>query len=241
MKKSKRMILYLFALSVFAGKAETKTFAYIDLYRLLPLASSTVRGIIMEFLSRGLIEEKITPSGKAFQISKTGLQEAVEVFGDLQQEDTDTLTMLISRTVEPSLEMLRFFSLRPGVYIRFGSFDRIELRILPKAITTQLLICSEVKLEEVSGIRYLLATPMGQETVALHKDLYRSLTALRSIPGRKNSRISKPQALLLEKSFALIIEILSRNSRIPDSYLPSDIRTTHLLRLFYSAVVRMSA
>lgn len=236
MKKSKRMVLFLFALHILAGKNAPKTYAYIDLYRLLPLAQSTIRGIVMEFLSLGFLEEKVTLLGKSFQISKSGILEAREIFS---LADGDEVTLIITQAVSSRIESLGFFSLRPGVYIRFGRFDPRELGILPKSVLSTLLICTDVQFEERSSLRTLHTIAAGEEIIMLRKNVHRTLTTLSMDPrlhGGKHSRSSKPQSLLLGKSYVFMLECFSSNYRIPDSYYPNDLRLHTLLELFCSTV-----
>ncbi|MEP7166762.1 MAG: hypothetical protein ABI758_02165 [Candidatus Woesebacteria bacterium] len=230
MKKSKLMVLYLFSLGILAGEKVSKAYAYIELYERLPLAPSTVRGIVMEFLNLGFIEEQDGQEGKTYQITKKGLLEAYSVFQSGIQNKPEECVIVISGKSIPKILKFGFFSIKAGVYLRFGSFHREELGLLPRKIYHSLLIVESQTPE-------LLPSYLTEEYISTSTVVTQFLKKLIDARSKKNHRVTAAYRLLLKKSFEGIIDLLSRNYRIPEEYYPQNCRLSTLNHLFLRAII----
>ncbi len=239
------MVLYLFLLPILLERKDKQAFSYSALYDRLPLAASTVRGIVASFLERGFLELVGTDADHRFQMTKKGIVEASSVFPSLPRQESDAVTMIIvppqssdsSYAMLRPLESLGFFPIRSGVFLRFGDFHIKELQVLPKSIRSTLLVCQNIAITQLEGADTIIDTFSGREFCLPRSQTYGLLRQLYAARTKKNFRGAKKYVSLLKMSYEVIISVLQRNYRIPEEYLPQNSRLSNLNRLFWTAII----
>lgn len=216
---------------------QEQVLSYADLYTRLPLAESTIRGIVMEFLDERWLVRVSDPVLGGFQITRKGLIEAQAQFPRLFSEShSDRYTLLIhtstsqvrSRKLAQLFATLGALFLRPGVAVYQGILKGSERRKLLSL--GDVLLAEHVSLSTEQMLDVILSTKAGKEYYERRLRLVSMLGSIKS-KGKIYHRTRQSLRIVWEKVFAEMVTQSADGSLLLEEYLQKDMRLLHLSHL----------
>lgn len=225
MKKTKKLILLYFLHQQQGAKKMQQSFSYEEVYVALPIAESTIRGILNEFEGERLIRKTVSQTTLLWQLTQTGIRTAESIFGRLSH-DTSSHSLHLIHVHASSRELSDFqrIQLDTHTFAIFGEEERALNRRYPRSLVLPQSAASEKVI-----VQEWLESLAGRRIIRDREQISRQIDVL--FPQRKNDRVIAPRVRTRQqKLLCSIISAIEDLSQSPEIYYPQSLRVNELLR-----------
>ncbi len=224
MKKSKLQLLLFFLHHADLKSASDNMVTYSQLYSHLTLASSTVRGIVQEFLSAGILRRIYDEDREGFVLSSRGESLARDEFPGLHQSEDQVEGRLLFVAKNSEIESSgRYIQLDTHTYFLFDGNHRQRSR-------TGLGI--PITASEKSIVEWWWSTNQGKTAFEVRATLVRFSQKL-SLQARSTSPSSKVRREAKQRFVLGLISAAQSITDVPEVYYPRPMRLHTLLAHFW--------
>ncbi len=225
MKKTKKLILLYFLHQQQGAKKMQQSFSYEEVYRAVPIATSTIRGILNEFEGERLLRKTVSQTTLLWQLTQTGLRTAESIFGRLLQ-NTSSRSLHLLRLHESPREIrdLSRIQLDTHTFAIFGEDERALNRRYPRSLVLPQSAASEKVI-----VQEWLESLAGRRIIRDREQICRQIDVL--FPQRKNDRVIASRVRARQqKILCSIISAIEDLTQSPEIYYPQPLRVNELLR-----------
>lgn len=228
MKKAKLMVLFYLLHAHFDVARRGKVSTYATLYVRLPLAQSTIRGIVQEFLYDQLIRRVYSEDADGFVLTGNGVEMCKELFIPLFVPHETEATLRIGQNAQGTAEKSLHIQLNAQTQYVFEHSNRLQhdRRILLLEASADQKVIVEYWFRLKAGRTHLA---LREKVVKLFQQLSRQKNA--TSPNSKNVRS------LQKNIMTIIISALRSTEGVPEVYYPRDLRVTTFLQQLWHATV----
>lgn len=243
MKKAKLMMLLYFLHQEKKKNSRDNLITYARLYRDLPLAASTIRGIVQEFLNEQLIRRVGDGESVSLNLTRYGIDLCAQTFWLGFDSETMQMPLLLSVPVIDShskkkfhllLSSIQFIQIDERTYMIFAIDERTLSKLVATALSHKPFFIQPMSASEKTIMSFWFLSTKGaraQKQRQLVNALVRQLVRQRTLYSPLSQRVRNSLSLCL----AEMISAFRMKESIPELYYPQDMRLERFLSQIWPA------
>lgn len=216
---------------------------YERLYADVPLAPSTIRGIVQEFLGAQIIRRIEREDSLSLNLTRNGRELCMQTFRSLLAANKSAVPVLLTlpalnsrnrRSAVTALETFQSIHLDKNTYILFGTDEKIVTHVFLGIFKPGQLFIQTLSANEKGIASWWFLTESGKQ-ILKKREVVQSMVRQYSQQQRQYSPLSVRAQKSRARCLAELISAIKANTGFPEEYYPHELRLESFLHRIWSS------